>query len=143
MLKDLLFPKFCLSCGFLGSYVCLSCEKKLVPITNDICLYCGKNSYLGLTHPACKKNYGIDGVLSMFHYNPTLKAIIKNIKYRGVYDACTEFFQLIHPSHIHKFYQFRRTHPTLFLQPIPRLSRSLYRLYRESRASVSPWCTCW
>lgn len=128
MLTDLLFPKVCLGCGFLGCYVCLSCEKKLTPVTINTCLYCGKPSYLGFTHPSCKNTLGIDGVLSMFRYNLVLQKIIKNIKYKGVYDAFHELFYSIPEVAILKFYRFKRLYTNAFLQPIP-----LYKTKMKSR----------
>ena len=119
MLKDLLFPKMCLVCNHAGTYICLKCEIKLVPVKNDSCLYCGNTSYLGLTHEFCKQKNGVDGLLSVFVYNPTLKAIIRNLKYRGVYDAFHELFFSIREPAIIKFYKLRRKNPAAFLQPIP------------------------
>ena len=81
-LKDLLFPKFCLGCGFLGAYICTNCKKKLSYIKQDSCLYCGKPSLYGLTHPGCRREKGVDGFLSVFYYNNLLKSVIKSVKYR-------------------------------------------------------------
>jgi len=95
MLKDLLFPRLCLSCGFLGGYICKSCRNKLFYIKKDSCLYCKKESYLGLTHPNCKSQGEIDGFITCFYYEQTLKKIIKAIKYRLVKEAIPELFNLI------------------------------------------------
>lgn len=119
MLKDLLFPKMCLVCNHLGTYICLKCEKKLIPVKNDSCLYCGNTSYLGLTHKFCRKKNGVDGLLSIFLYNPPLKAIIRNLKYKGVYDAFRELFFSIKESEVIKYYKFKHTYPRAILQPIP------------------------
>lgn len=119
MLKDLFFPKTCLACGFIGSYVCLRCQKKMQSIVGDPCLYCGKKSYLGLTHPVCKRKKGIDGIMSIFYYGPTVRAIIKNIKYRGVYDACNELFLLLNDSHMTKYFEFKKIKGQACLQSIP------------------------
>lgn len=119
MLKDLFFPKTCLGCGFLGCYICRTCEKKLSPITLNTCLYCARASYLGATHQSCKTIDGIDGMLSLYSYNPILRAIIKKIKYRGVYDAFHELFHVVREPAVLKFYKFKRLYNCAVLQPIP------------------------
>lgn len=44
MLVDLLFPKVCNGCGYLGNYLCLSCRSKLSYVDQDMCLYCESKS---------------------------------------------------------------------------------------------------
>ena len=119
MLKDLFFPKLCLVCGHFGCYICGTCEKKLQPVILNTCLYCGKPSYLGLTHTSCAKEDGIDGILSLYSYNYVMRAIIKNIKYKGVYDAFHELFYVVSETSILKFYKFKRLYPVASLQAIP------------------------
>ena len=119
MIKDLLFPKNCLVCGRFGTFLCLTCEKKLSPIKNNCCLYCGKISNLGLTHQSCKRKNGIDGLLSMYSYNPALKAIIRSIKYRGMYDAFHEVFLSSSELSVIKYFKFKRKHKDAVLQAIP------------------------
>lgn len=119
MLKDLLYPKFCLNCHTLGTYICLTCEKKLETPFKDICIYCRRASYLGFTHPACRKKYGIDGVLSVYHYNPTLRNIIKNIKYRLVRDALTDLLKVIRPQQLSRMAEFKKIKHDACLQPVP------------------------
>lgn len=127
MWKDLLFPKRCLVCNHFGTFICLKCEKKLISIKNDSCLYCGNTSFLGLTHEFCKTKDGIDGLLSMYVYNPTLKAVIRNLKYRGVYDAFHEFFLSIREPSVAKYFKFKRKYPSVFLQPIPLHKKKLLK----------------
>lgn len=119
-LKDLLFPKFCLGCGFLGAYICFNCKKKLSYIEKDVCLYCGKSSLFGFTHPGCRRLHGIDGFLSIFYYNNLLKSIIKNIKYRLAIDVWKEFCLIIEPERIQKIKVFNNLQDGQFyLEPIP------------------------
>ncbi|MBI2051933.1 ComF family protein [Candidatus Roizmanbacteria bacterium] len=115
--KDIFFPKICLSCGFLGSYLCLSCQRKLIKVSHDTCFYCRRRSFTGLTHPGCKRRLGVEGFLSVFHYNDVLKRSIKNIKYRLVKEALFELLTLIPPSFISKLAFFKND--KLYLQPIP------------------------
>lgn len=118
-LKDILFPKFCLGCGFLGNYVCLQCQNELAYMQKDSCLYCKKVSLYGLTHPICSHQGGVDGIVSIFHYNNLLKKVIKTIKYRAAVDVWKELCQVIHPSGLTKLYSYKAFQKSFSLQPIP------------------------
>lgn len=119
-LKDLLFPKFCLGCGFLGAYICTNCKKKLSYINQDICLYCGKGSLYGFTHPGCRREKGVDGLLSIFYYNNFLKAIIKNIKYRLATDVWKELCLVIEPDKLSKIKIYKEViGGDFYIEPVP------------------------
>src|SRR3989344_5576779 len=119
-LKDLLFPKFCLGCGFLGAYICPNCQQKLSYIEKDTCLYCGRASLHGFTHPGCRRNYGIDGFLSLFFYNSFLKKIIKDIKYRLATDVWGELCLVIEPEKLEKLKIFKNLYGDgLCLESVP------------------------
>ncbi|MFA6081244.1 MAG: double zinc ribbon domain-containing protein [Patescibacteria group bacterium] len=122
---DLLFPKFCLGCGYVGVYLCPSCSKELSPIENDNCPYCNKASLFGLTHPNCSKTHGIDGSMAIYHYNPILKKVIKNIKYRLAIDVWQEFYKVIEPQLISKLGFYKKLSSNFVIQPIP-LSKLRY-----------------
>lgn len=94
---EMLFPKVCVGCGAIGSYICSRCVKKLVLYEKQRCLYCNRASLCGLTHPSCAKPRGVDGAVSAFHYSPLLKKIIKIAKYRLAKDALTELLQISAP----------------------------------------------
>ena len=94
-LLDLFFPAKCFGCGYLGVYICPSCEKLLHPLENQACIYCNKPSLYGLTHPACHRHEGVDGHISLFHYDNLLKKIIKGIKYSFVTAARNDLFYLV------------------------------------------------
>lgn len=114
--KDFLFPKFCLSCNKIGSYLCPKCQNKLEYFTNETCLYCDKKNLYGLTHPGCQREFGIDGFLTVFKYNETLKRIVKAFKYRRALAVWEEFSLLIKPNKLIKLNNWPRA---TFLQPIP------------------------
>lgn len=124
-LIDLLFPKFCLGCGYAGVYICKSCQNKLKPIEIDVCLSCKKPSLYGLTHQNCIKKYNVDGFLSLYYYNPILKNIIKNIKYRLATEVWQEFYKIIEPHTISKLDFYKKMSRDLIIQPIP-LSKTKY-----------------
>jgi len=91
---DILFPKHCFVCKRLGKYICDICKDKLYVAKYDICIYCGKSSYLGLTHNGCIRKNGIDGFIFLYKYNNYLKRIIKTLKYRLVKDGFGEMMDL-------------------------------------------------
>ena len=118
--KDFLFPKLCLNCGSLGSYICLKCHKKLSYLDYDYCIYCSKPSFMGFTHPVCQRSNGIDGLISIYYYNDTLKSIIKNIKYRLVKEALYELLQNLNPEIlINKLSYFNEKKKDYLFNPLP------------------------
>ena len=134
-LIDLLFPKFCLGCGYIGVYLCQSCQNKLKPIKSDACLYCKKASSFGLTHYNCIKKLNVDGVLAIYYYNPILKKIIKSIKYRLVVQVWQEFYKIIGPQVITKLGFYKSLSPDFVIQPIP-LSKIKYNERGFNQASL-------
>ena len=106
---ELFFPKLCLNCGKLGNYFCPNCQKKLKPLTKDYCFYCQKPSLYGLTHFGCQKKLGLDGKMSIFYYNPVLKKILKNIKYRLVKEVWNDFSKSIKPEYLYKLDFYKKT----------------------------------
>ncbi|QQG44374.1 MAG: ComF family protein [Candidatus Roizmanbacteria bacterium] len=118
LLKDLLFPKFCVICSLLGSYICLSCQKKLIRSSN-CCVYCNKLSFFGLTHYSCQRQLGIDGLISVYTYNQPIKKIIKSIKYRLSTDVLKELFQVIPTDFLYSLSNFKKFSQEYFLQAVP------------------------
>ena len=119
-LLDILYPKHCFICKKLGFYICDNCKNKLQLIDHDICIYCDKSSYLGLTHPACKRKYGIDGCMFVYKYNNYLKVIIKTLKYRLVKDGFDRLMSIAHVparTKIHSLINTLNIFP--ILSPIP------------------------
>ncbi|MEX1052374.1 MAG: double zinc ribbon domain-containing protein, partial [Patescibacteria group bacterium] len=94
-LLDFLFPKHCFVCKKLGKYICERCKGALYVVKHDICIYCNKSSYLGLTHPGCERPNGIDGCVFLYKYNNYLKIIIKTLKYRLVRDGFEELMLIV------------------------------------------------
>ena len=119
MLTDILFPKLCLGCGFLGGYICKNCWEKLLVINKDTCLYCGKASLFGYTHPKCLKDNGVSVIISGYYYGPTLKKIIKAIKYRLVKEAVPELFNQLNDNFVYKIKNCIEKKKRVFFQPIP------------------------
>jgi ComF family protein len=95
-LLSLFFPKRCVGCGRLGLYFCDVCKTSIEPIQSSetICPTCGKSAMGGKTHPKCKTNTSLDGLISFFHYRGVIKQAIKSIKYRYVTDVVQELIKL-------------------------------------------------
>jgi len=81
-LLDFIFPKKCVSCKKLGSYLCENCFSYLSFDVKSLCLVCDKPTYNGLTHPICRKKYTIDGCFSALPYNKSAQKLIYNFKYK-------------------------------------------------------------
>ena len=79
---DLFFPKRCVGCRVLGSYICSSCFSKLSFSDRYLCFVCNRASLNGLTHPICKKPFTIDGVYSSLVYAGVVKRLVYQFKYQ-------------------------------------------------------------
>ncbi len=134
-LIDLLFPRFCLGCGYVGVYLCVSCQEKLKPTKQDVCLYCHKSSLFGLTHPGCQNKLNVDGLMTLYYYNPILKKIIKNIKYRLAVQVWQEFCRVIKPEVISKLIFYRKMSSGTIIQPVP-LTKNKYNERGFNQAKI-------
>lgn len=81
-LLDLIFPKYCVNCRKIGSYICPNCFAYLSFDVNPACVVCNRASIDGLTHPVCRGKYTIDGVFSSIVYKGIAKKLIYNFKYK-------------------------------------------------------------
>ncbi len=89
ILLDLIWPKKCVNCGRMGSYVCESCKVGLWE-EEQICPACRRASRYGLVHKYCYKSYGLDGLTCLWAYDGVAKKIIKKAKYKYFYDVLGE-----------------------------------------------------
>ena len=131
---DLLFPKKCVGCLTFGVFLCRNCRQNLPIVVGDVCPYCKKHSYFGLTHPVCKHNFGLDGLKSIFYYDGLVKKIITQIKYKRVKEA---FIDLVHAIPQTKrdelaFYKQLTTNPILVPVPL-HIKREKQRGFNQSR----------
>ncbi|HSX58499.1 MAG TPA: double zinc ribbon domain-containing protein [Candidatus Saccharimonadales bacterium] len=126
-LLDLVFPKYCVGCKKLGSYLCESCTLKVEYLDNQICAYCYKGAVSGQTHPRCSKALGIDGIVSLTVYKNPVQELIKSLKYRFTTDLLKEFSE-----------KFKFENPLIedknwILLPLPlHKSRSNYRGFNQA-----------
>ena len=78
---DFIFPKVCAGCGKWGVYLCPECLDRL-DFVDQICPMCGEGSPMGWTHPRCKTEWGMDGLISIFEYQePVARAVVDGVKY--------------------------------------------------------------
>ena len=106
LILDLLFPKYCVGCKKIGSYLCFECKNKLEIIKVQNCPVCGHKSITGTTHPLCKKRYSLDGSTSIFNYKNPIKQAVHQIKYRLIKDEIktfTDFMLQNLPNNFPKF----------------------------------------
>jgi len=55
---------------------------------------CGKGSLGGLTHPGCRRLFGLDGLTSIFTYKGVIERAIKKLKYKFVSDLASDLVEL-------------------------------------------------
>ena len=119
LIKNVFFPKSCLGCGKLGIYTCHSCIKSHVPIKNDICVYCKNRSYFGLTHPGCKRVFGVDGLKSIYIYSPMMMKIIKGAKYRLAIEILQDFLSSMPSSIAEDLMFYNKLNKEATIIPVP------------------------
>lgn len=83
---DLLFPRRCVSCGRVGSYICDDCYSKIEFVENPVCPVCQRQAVSGKTHPGCVNKYRLDGLVVACRYRGPVKVAIAKVKYKWVYD---------------------------------------------------------
>lgn len=84
---DFLFPKRCVGCGRVGSYVCKNCYAKIELIEKPVCPVCQRQALGGKTHPGCQTKYSLDGLVVAARYSGPVKKAIAKVKYRWAYDV--------------------------------------------------------
>ncbi|MBI4078804.1 MAG: ComF family protein [Candidatus Levybacteria bacterium] len=133
-LLDFFFPKYCVSCKALGSYLCPSCFAKLsydIPYT---CFVCQRPSLDGQTHPGCQGRYTIDGSFSGIAYKGIAKKLIYVFKYKPyVSDLQTALVELLYESLIQNEAFIKLLDQQFALVPIPlHATRFRQRGYNQS-----------
>ncbi|MEO6508814.1 MAG: ComF family protein [Patescibacteria group bacterium] len=139
LIKNILFPKYCLNCKKFGTYICSSCQKGLLLLENSLCFYCEKESPKGFTHEQCVHLNGVDRFMSVFHYNGVLKKILANIKYRLVSDGFEDIFLLLKPEVQNKCMKEVDLSTPLYFQPVPlHKNRQKQRGFNQSEI-IAKW----
>jgi ComF family protein len=125
-LLDLLFPKRCIQCKKIGSYICSSCFTYIKFTHIIVCVVCQRPAIGGITHPVCRTRYGVDGIFPSLVYQGIVKKLIYTFKYppylTDLRDSLTELFYegLIQKEEFYKCFT-----PQSVLVPIPLHSSKL------------------
>lgn len=92
---DVLFPKRCVGCKSIGSYICLKCIPTILQ-KNLVCVYCHNESFGGITHPLlCQQRSNLDGAWFLGTYEGVLKKAILKLKYHFVSSLAQELAELL------------------------------------------------
>lgn len=133
---DLIFPKRCVGCKKMGSYICENCFAFLSFDVKNICLVCQRGSIDGLTHPGCRGKYTIDGCFAAVPYKKTAKKLIYNFKYNPyLADLRKILSDLLYESLIQNenFMRILQGSKNWIFVPIPLYSSKLrFRGYNQS-----------
>jgi ComF family protein len=79
---NFLFPIDCVGCGKEDFWLCPDCLSVLPLGHKEECLFCGQESTLGKTCPACASSHHLDGVFICSNYkNKIIAELIKKLKY--------------------------------------------------------------
>ncbi len=78
---DFLFPKRCIGCRKIGSFICSDCFSRIEYSSVYSCPECLRPSFNGLTHPKCIKRYSLDGVFPAVTYKGIVKKLLYQFKY--------------------------------------------------------------
>lgn len=92
---DLIFPKRCVSCGHIGSYICDDCFSKVEFIEKAVCPVCQRQAIEGRVHPGCAGKYRLDGLVVACRYSGPAKRAIAKVKYKWIYDIEKVFVDLL------------------------------------------------
>lgn len=126
---DFIFPKNCLNCGKVGSYICKSCLEK-IPKAKNICFYCRKASIDGMTHTKCAKKLGLERYVCPWIYAGVVRKATIRLKYRFSYDVASELVN----NYISKAKEYDLPFPKkAIIVPVPlHLAREKWRGFNQS-----------
>ncbi|OGE09249.1 hypothetical protein A3A60_02240 [Candidatus Curtissbacteria bacterium RIFCSPLOWO2_01_FULL_42_26] len=94
-LLDLIFPKRCVSCGRIGSYLCGDCLSRVEFVDKPVCPVCQRQAIEGRVHPGCGGKYRLDGLVVACRYRGPVKRAITKVKYKWIYDIEKVFVDLL------------------------------------------------
>ncbi len=133
---DSLYPPSCYFCHRPGAWICPQCWAKINFRSPQKCPVCERGSYLGLTHPHCRRRNELDGLFYLFPYREPWRAMLHDYKYRFVRRLTSVWQQLIATS-------LQKHHPDLLrywqkekvvIVPVPlHPSRRLWRGFNQAQ----------
>lgn len=87
---DFIFPKTCVNCGRVGTYLCNDCVEEIESFGTQICPVCTKPSISGVTHPRCSTKLSLDGLHSFVYYRAPVTKALYRLKYKFVKDLAVD-----------------------------------------------------
>ncbi|MBA3723959.1 MAG: ComF family protein [Candidatus Levybacteria bacterium] len=119
-LFDFIFPKQCVQCKKLGTYICPRCFSYISFTDAMVCVICQRQAMGGITHPVCGTRYSIDGVFPSLVYKGIVKKLVYTFKYppylTSLQDTLSELF---YEGIIQKEYFYPLTATPSIIIPIP------------------------
>jgi len=89
-LLDLVFPKFCVGCGWEGTWLCPKCTHDILEVKSQVCPECGRLSENGLYCQRCRlepnsRRKPLQGIVAAFYYEEgPIKEMVHNFKYNSI-----------------------------------------------------------
>lgn len=88
-------------------------------IKQPCCFYCDRPSFLGFTHPGCKRKNGIDGYVSTYLYNGLFVKLLQESKYKGAHIVLKTLISFSQQKVMHDIYEWQRLlSPTIMSVPL-------------------------
>lgn len=85
-LLGLIFPKHCVGCDQLGSYLCHLCRQQIQYYDYPLCPGCSRSlPWLGV-HKECVNTTNLSGLVAVGHHLGILKKLVQKIKYSNLFD---------------------------------------------------------
>jgi ComF family protein len=82
---DSFFPRRCVGCGKVRSFLCPECLGKLPRLLPPLCPKCGRPQASGIVCPICRQRQTeIDGIRSPFRFDEVIRKAIHELKYRNL-----------------------------------------------------------
>lgn len=81
---DALFPPSCAGCQKGGTFLCLDCVNKFIPVKQPSCFFCGKLTSHFESCPSCRSKTHLSGVIPAFYYSDLVKKVIAQFKYHDL-----------------------------------------------------------
>jgi ComF family protein len=100
LVKDVLFPVYCVGCEKEGEWCCSDCLKQITPRVTQECPVCYRENN-GEACVGCKTPFGLDGILAFYVYKDTspLGELIKQLKYTHARETIQIFKILIEQAY--------------------------------------------
>lgn len=84
-LIEIIFPRRCVGCRRVGTFLCLKCESRLEYLLDQPCAVCGEVVAGGFTHQKCITRFAPNRVFSALRYKDPLRQALFQLKYRDAH----------------------------------------------------------